>query len=987
MAGMNFIILKVNGKDVSNLAHEDAVNAFLRAEEPILVEVKRRQNDAPSMTQPTEQSTSNSNVISSGGRGTAINESSAVSKLSSGKSILFGTPQLDEQRKSIETTSIAIQTELMLCDFDNEYICQSNDSPIRDEPHLNSSEINHSHDQHSSIINNNNNNNNNNNGHHHSLHHCTMLNECIVPPEIDIEEVTLRKNNSEERIGLTVSYSSGNGSGSGSDDADTCTEVYISDIAENSVAARDGRLRQGDQILQVNGRDVSSKEDAETLFSENKNAVTLLVSRSLYTSEEFSDNDNADYFDDCERIHNTMYQNGYLQHVFNSSTLPASASTEMMCEMTTGASTNDNNQNISESLCKSGNHDTNNIKNTNTLSSKSSSSNQSELLNLLPNYQPRWHHQLMHSSFAVRNPLHPSIIKAHLESVNHEIAQLDSRIESILLKQHQAMNQQAIAEAAEINASTIYRNPVDTMVNFNESDLKSNASTTATSSANNTTVISASPTAALDNKLSSMSVSNGSGQTVAAVAAAAPPTANVIKPPSSAPRRYPTQYPPQIDSDTEHIYETIPEDSESEPIYCSPYKGETDSEQNLVHEWLNMKDEQKVRCIDSKTGNWTRSTKSNSSVEDHENSSSAYNTGGSCNSNHQLTLELSDTNNDDGNKTLVFCPMKHLQPKFPGQQHDSKSPTIRQSTSAIKKEKVMSPTHNRRSDFHNEQQTATRKSHSNNQDSSTVRCDPNAPASVPGGGDTMYTNLANLQQTMLLQQRMFLQALCQQNSIVKTANQKNNDVQNDPAKKNFIAPSLSQYRFVSGQQAYTHTIQPQPSEERMEWKVKRRVDGSRYIVRRPVRNRTLRAARASKINEERANDQTTEDDTISEVKMGRYWTKEERKKHMEKSKERRHRQESIIASKNQQIQESSYAPPAQYYHLQTQQPTQATTAVIDKKTLKKKKESTMNAMTGATTPHDTNMQIVTNRNSNVATTTATAVDVSKLSGILSVTTV
>lgn len=430
-------------------------------------------------------------------------------------------------------------------------------------------------------------------------------------------------------------------------------------------------------------------------------------------SEEFSDNDNADYFDDCERIHSTMYQNGYLQHVFNSSTLPSSASTEMMCEMTTTVpNTNDNNQNVSDSHCKN-NHDTS-IKNTNTSSSKSSSSNQSELLNLLPHYQPRWHHQLMHSSFALRNPLHPSIIKAHLESVNHEIAQLDSRIESILLKQHQAMNQQAIAEAAEINASTIYRNPVDTMVHLNENDLKSNASTTATSSANDTTVISASPTAlALDNKFSSMSISNsnGSGQT----AAATPTPANAIKL-SSAPRRYPTQYPPQIDSDTEHIYETIPEDSESEPIYCSPYRGETDSEQNLVHEWLNMKDEQKLRCIDGKTGNWTRSTKSNSSVEDHENSSSAYNTGGSCNSNHQLTLELSDTNNDDGNKTLVFCPMKHLQPKFPAQQHESKSPTVRQSTSTIKKEKVLSPTHNRRSDSHNEQQTtATRKSNSNNQ--------------------------------------------------------------------------------------------------------------------------------------------------------------------------------------------------------------------------------------------------------------------------------
>lgn len=66
-----------------------------------------------------------------------------------------------------------------------------------------------------------------------------------------LQEVTLRKNNSDERIGLTVSYSSGNGSGSGSDDTEACTEVYISDIMVDSVAARDGRLRQGDQILQV----------------------------------------------------------------------------------------------------------------------------------------------------------------------------------------------------------------------------------------------------------------------------------------------------------------------------------------------------------------------------------------------------------------------------------------------------------------------------------------------------------------------------------------------------------------------------------------------------------------------------------------------------------------------------------------------------------------------------------------------------------------
>lgn len=201
-------------------------------------------------------------------------------------------------------------------------------------------------------------------------------------------------------------------------------------------------------------------------------------------------------------------------------------------------------------------------------------------------------------------------------------------------------------------------------------------------------------------------------------------------------------------------------------------------------------------------------------------------------------------------------------------------------------------------------------------------------------------------------------------------------------------------------QAYTHTIQPQPSEERMEWKVKRRPDGSRYIVRRPVKNRTLRAARAMKINEERSNDQTTEDDTISEVKMGRYWTKDERKKHMEKTKERRQRQESLIASKNQQITENNQIPQTNQFshsHQQAQQQQQQqqqlqqqqqqmmmTTAgmTTDKKTMKKKKESTT-----ATTPHEPVKQPINNRNSNGAPTTPATVDVSKLSGILSVTTV
>lgn len=65
----------------------------------------------------------------------------------------------------------------------------------------------------------------------------------------------------------------------------------------------------------------------------------------------------------------------------------------------------------------------------------------------------------------------------------------------------------------------------------------------------------------------------------------------------------------------------------------------------------------------------------------------------------------------------------------------------------------------------------------------------------------MYTNMANLQQTMLLQQRLFLQALCQQNTLVKTSTPTSaNDPNIDAKHKQYIAPSLSQYRFVSGQQ-------------------------------------------------------------------------------------------------------------------------------------------------------------------------------------------
>ena len=93
---------------------------------------------------------------------------------------------------------------------------------------------------------------------------------------------------------------------------------------------------------------------------------------------------------------------------------------------------------------------------------------------------------------------------------------------------------------------------------------------------------------------------------------------------------------------------------------------------------------------------------------------------------------------------------------------------------------------------------------------------------------------------------------------------------------------------------------------KMEWKVKIRSDGTRYITKRPVRDKLLRE-RALRIREERSGGMTTDDDAASELKMGRYWSKEERKQHAVRSKEQRQRREFMKQSRADCLKEQSAA--------------------------------------------------------------------------------
>ncbi|OCT87415.1 hypothetical protein XELAEV_18021110mg [Xenopus laevis] len=113
---------------------------------------------------------------------------------------------------------------------------------------------------------------------------------------------------------------------------------------------------------------------------------------------------------------------------------------------------------------------------------------------------------------------------------------------------------------------------------------------------------------------------------------------------------------------------------------------------------------------------------------------------------------------------------------------------------------------------------------------------------------------------------------------------------------------IQQNSAVEYTQSQLNFVAQRITEPRMEWKVKIRSDGTRYITKRPIRDKLLKE-RALKIKEERSG-MTTDDDTMSEMKMGRYWSKEERKQHLMRAKEQRRRREFMMRSRLECLKES-----------------------------------------------------------------------------------
>ncbi|XP_078518000.1 E3 ubiquitin-protein ligase PDZRN3 isoform X2 [Lissotriton helveticus] len=219
-------IIEVNGKDLSRATHEQAVEAFKSAKEPIVVQVLRR-SPRSKMLSPAPDA-----------------------------------PLVDT----------ATQTDIT---FEHIMALSNMRSPLPPvlDPYLLPEEHPSAH------------------AFYDPADFLGVLPADIDRDELELEQVDLYRLNSQEKLGLTVCYRT--------DDEDD-TGIYISEIDPNSIAARDGRIREGDRIIQINGVEVQNREEAVALLtSEDCKAVSLLVARpELQLDEGWMDDDRNDFLDE-----------------------------------------------------------------------------------------------------------------------------------------------------------------------------------------------------------------------------------------------------------------------------------------------------------------------------------------------------------------------------------------------------------------------------------------------------------------------------------------------------------------------------------------------------------------------------------------------------------------------------------------------------------------------------------------------------------------
>ncbi|XP_027496127.1 E3 ubiquitin-protein ligase PDZRN3 isoform X1 [Corapipo altera] len=591
--------------------------------------------------------------------------------------------------------------------------------------------------------------------------------------ELELEEVDLHRVNSQDKLGLTVCYRT--------DDEDDMG-IYVSEIDPNSIAAKDGRLREGDRIIQINGIEVQNREEAVALLSseESKN-ISLLVARpEIQLDEGWMDDDRNDFLDDLhmdmleEQHHQAMqFTASMLQqkkHEEDGGTTDTATILSNQHEKDSGVGRTDDSTRNDESSEQENNGD-DHTTSSNTLGSQK---------------------KLTYS--------HDTLGSGDMQFSNESFIS---------------------ADCTDVDFLGI---PVDECERFRELlELKCQ-------------VKSANPYSLYYHN-STLDMSKSDQESV------------------------------------DRELEMLNEELRNIELECL----------NIVraHKMQQLKDQYREPWMLHNSG--FRNYNTSIDVRRHElsditelpeksdkDSSSAYNTGESCRST-PLTLEISPDNslrrtaegiNCQGNEGAAAhnASQKNL---FAGSEsHESSAGKCHASAKDPDLGKQLESKERKASDG---SKSPTHGQKPSGSYTSPYHHSPYKHAHIPAHAQHYQSYMQLIQQKSAVeyaQSQMSLVSMCKD--------------------------------FSSGQ-----------SEPRMEWKVKVRSDGTRYITKRPVRDRLLRE-RAIKIKEERSG-MTTDDDAISEMKMGRYWSKEERKQHLVKAKEQRRRREFMMQSRLECLKEQQGA--------------------------------------------------------------------------------
>ncbi|XP_064102899.1 E3 ubiquitin-protein ligase PDZRN3-like isoform X2 [Macrobrachium nipponense] len=901
---MDFIIQKVNGIDVSGLSHSDAVQVFQDAQEPIMVQVLRRpQNTSSSAssssttttTTTTSTSTSTEGVlhppaaaaaaVSAATAGASASaptapppppppppppsQAAGASCASSSSSIPSSSKpeQEDERRKAargaekesaegVEGTTEEAAAASCMCNgvttgTQTEQISLmgvgkwevaasewmggmggGSDSDSGEGDYVFPGDLPQSLSQY--------------------LEH-----------EIDIEEIVLERTSPEEKLGLTLYYSTApapppthmadqdegldvaeDEGVCGEDYKGVVTEVLVSQIEQGTVASRDGRLRIGDQILQINGVELTTKAQTEELFAGCGTKVSLLVSRTQYYDEDdlvegevledvVEEDEDVELLDANSEFHTSRSPALSMQ---SSSSIIKKPILEEAQETTRSSSPS------SSSSCER-----KPAKKCSSASSTSSKGSQGKSSSICCSTIDREMHAL----------------DAQMADLAHQCEQLEA-------------NHKSDQRVQETHQKQTYQ------------------------------------------KQQQRGVEKGS----------------FCRPPAKTPL--------PVGSESDHIYESIPDVVESdEPIYCVPYEpGRTsrrsqqpspstvspskrhhqkmpthqpqlqhlsssrntrgsgtsssstgsirehhlEEKQQSVEKWVKENPQPCSPSSNKSSPPVSNSVKRPDVPQEERDSSSAYNTGDSTGSNHRPALELSLVQDPKlRQSTLTLCPPTHDQSLQVSLESDTYSAISCDSCRRCMRLPPIHAAHAFRASGHSPE--TSHHNSSSNHKASQPDCESHRNYVTFLPAQTMYTNAANLQQTIWLQQQLFRQALHKGSNTAPTT----------PTGPTSGLPPK---------------VPPKPSSDqpvKMEWKVKIRADGTRYITRRPVRSKMLKE-RALRINEERAG-LTTDDDAMSEMKLGRYWSREERKRHLEKERERRRRHELLRRQHQQQVPHTGEEPP------------------------------------------------------------------------------